>query len=68
MAVLAATRAGRSLVEVASTMVRVGTELTPNPARAPMLLQRYNDFLDALTARGWLDATTAAYARTRGQP
>jgi sugar (pentulose or hexulose) kinase len=68
MAVLASTRAGRSLVEAASTMVRVGTELTPDPTRAPVLLQRYNDFLDALTARGWLDAATAAHARTRGQP
>jgi sugar (pentulose or hexulose) kinase len=67
MAVLASTTAGRSPVEAASTMVRVDTELMPDPTRAPVLLQRYHDFLDSLTARGWLDDTTAAYARTRGQ-
>lgn len=67
MAVLASTTAGRSPVEAASTMVRVDTELMPDPTRAPVLLQRYHDFLDSLTDRGWLDDTTAAYARTRGQ-
>jgi sugar (pentulose or hexulose) kinase len=67
MAVLASTRAGRSAVQAAGAMVRVDTELTPDPARAPVLLARYNDFLDALTARGWLDDTTAAHARTRAQ-
>ncbi len=67
MAVLASTRTGRSAVEAASTMVRVRTELTPDPTRAPALLARYNDFLDALTAWGWLDDATAAHARTRAQ-
>ena len=67
MAVLASTTAGRSPVEAASAMVRVDTEVMPDPTRAPALLHRYNDFLDSLTARGWLDDTAAAYARTRGQ-
>jgi sugar (pentulose or hexulose) kinase len=67
MAVLASTRAGRSAAEAAGAMVRVDTELTPDPARAPVLLARYNDFLDALAARGWLDDAIAAHARTRAQ-
>lgn len=67
MAVLASTRAGRSPVEAAGAMVHVDTELTPDSTRAPVLLQCYNDFLDALTSRGWLDHVTAAHARTRSQ-
>lgn len=65
MAVLASTLAGRSVVEAARLMVRGYAELTPDPTRAPVLLQRYGDFLDVLTARGWLDDRTASHARKR---
>lgn len=65
MAILASTSSGKSLAEAAATMVRGGRERVPNPARAAVLRQRYADFLEALTARGWLDTAIAQYAHAR---
>ncbi|WP_094287545.1 FGGY-family carbohydrate kinase [Mycobacterium lehmannii] len=65
MAILASTLGGRSVAEAASSMVRRRGERTPNPARADILRQRYADFVQALTVRGWLDAAIAEYARAR---
>lgn len=65
MAVLASTLAGRSVVEAARAMVRSELELTPDPTRAPALLERYRDFVAALAARGWLDDGIASHARNR---
>lgn len=65
MAILAATTSGRSAEELAATMVRTRTIISPNPRRTSVLRERYTDFLHALTARGWLDDATAAYALAR---
>ncbi|GFG55192.1 carbohydrate kinase [Mycolicibacterium agri] len=60
MAILASTSDGRSVREAAAAMVRGQSERSPNPARAAILRQCYADFLEALTARGWLDTAVAA--------
>lgn len=65
MAVLASTLTGRSIIDAARAMVRSYVELTPDPTRAPALLERYCDFVEALTARGWLDDGIASHARHR---
>ncbi|SCX32552.1 FGGY-family carbohydrate kinase [Mycolicibacterium fluoranthenivorans] len=65
MAILAATSSGRSAKDAVATMVRRRAERTPNPARTSELTERYAQFLEALTARGWLDNATATYAVAR---
>ncbi|MCA4724923.1 carbohydrate kinase [Mycolicibacterium fortuitum] len=65
MAILASTSNGKTLVEAAAAMVRGGSERAPNPARGAVLRQRYADFVEELTARGWLDTAIAQYARAR---
>ncbi|CAM3309955.1 carbohydrate kinase [Mycobacterium frederiksbergense] len=65
MAILAATSSGRSAKEAVATMVRRRGERTPNTARVSELTGHYAQFLEALTARGWLDNATATYAAAR---
>lgn len=65
MAILASTSSGKSLADASASIVRGGRELVPNPARAAVLRQRYTDFVEALSARGWLDPAIAQYVHTR---
>lgn len=65
MAILAATSGGRCAKDVAAAMVRTRTVVAPNSTRGSVLRERYADFLQALTTRGWLDSATADHARAR---
>ncbi|MGI5132134.1 FGGY-family carbohydrate kinase [Pseudonocardia sp. CA-107938] len=65
MAVLAAGTVDGDLLGAAARMVRVRTELHPDPARAAALAPGYDRFLSALTSHGWLDSRIAAHARRR---
>ncbi|MEH6372886.1 FGGY family carbohydrate kinase [Streptomyces sp. KLMMK] len=67
MAVLAATASGATLEDAAAAMIRVRTELRPDPARTARLLPRYLDFVDELTRRGWLEPAVAAHARRKAE-
>jgi sugar (pentulose or hexulose) kinase len=58
MAVLAAAPTGQ-LGRTAESMVRVVERLEPDPARGARLEDAYRRFVDALVARGWLDAVPA---------
>lgn len=63
MAVLAAGVVEGDVPAAAGRMVQTREVLHPDPARHAELAAGYADFVDALTARGWLDARTAAHAR-----
>ncbi|WP_307840144.1 FGGY family carbohydrate kinase [Streptomyces sp. G44] len=70
MAVLAATSAGVDVRAAAAAMVRVGEEIVPDPARTARWMPVHLALVDALTERGWLDASVAAHAgkRARAHP
>ncbi|MEU9116756.1 FGGY family carbohydrate kinase [Streptomyces sp. NPDC048483] len=68
MAVLAATSSGVPLEEAAASMVRIGDEIRPSPARTARWTPLYLRFVDELTRRGWLDHAVAAHARRRAAP
>ncbi|MFE0172928.1 FGGY-family carbohydrate kinase [Streptomyces sp. NPDC059002] len=65
MAVLAATSGGAAVRDTAAAMVRIGEEISPDPARTARWTPVYLRFVDELAARGWLDAAVAAHAHER---
>lgn len=66
MAVLAATSSGWSIVDAASSMVRIRDELAPATGNTAALLERYQQFVDHLNRAGHLDDEVAKHA-LRGQ-